>query len=162
MESYRVRVGGESLRLSSAHFITMAHGICESLHGHDYRVAAEIVGPLGEDCYVVDFGVVAGAMRAIIAELDHGVLLPTEHPLLRVTAGPEEVEVRWAQRRWVFPRSDCRLLPLANTTAELLAQYLGRRLLEALQAASGTRPQSIRLEVEESPGQAAIWELREG
>ena len=86
--------------------------------------------------------------------------LPTEHPALQVTAGPEEVEVRWAQRRWVFPRSDCRLLPLANTTAELLAQYIGRRLLEALPAAAGIRPQSLRIEVEESPGQSAIWELR--
>ncbi|MGO8691380.1 MAG: 6-pyruvoyl trahydropterin synthase family protein [Thermoguttaceae bacterium] len=158
MESYRVRLAEENLTFSAAHFITMEGG-CESLHGHNYRVTAEIAGPLGESGYVVDFLAAGSVLRAILAELDHGVLLPTEHPGLKLSAGPEEVEVRWGQRRWVFPRSDCRLLPLANTTAELLAQYLGRRLLEALPSA-GTRPQSLRIEVEESPGQGAIWELR--
>jgi 6-pyruvoyltetrahydropterin/6-carboxytetrahydropterin synthase len=163
MESYRVRLAEESLAFSAAHFITMEGGCCEALHGHNYRVTAEIAGPLGESGYVVDFRAAAAALRAVIAELDHGVLLPTEHPGLRLTAGQEEVEVRWGRRRWVFPRSDCRLLPLANTTAELLAQYLGRRLLDALPSSpAGMRPQSLRVEVEESPGQAAIWELRGG
>ena len=76
----------------------MEGGVCEGLHGHNYRVAAEIAAPLGESGYVVDFLVAGSVLRAIVAELDHGVLLPTEHPTLQVTAGPEEVEVRWAQR----------------------------------------------------------------
>ncbi len=160
MQSYRVRVADENLTFSAAHFITLEGNVCESLHGHNYRVAAEIGGPLNESRYVVDFRAVVGALRAIVEELDHGVLLPTEHPLLQVTAGTGEVEVRSDQRRWVFPRSDCRLLPLANTTAELLAGYLGQRLLDALQSRGATRPDTVRIEVEESPGHSAIWELR--
>ena len=36
-------------------------------------------------------------------------------------------------REWLFPRDDCVLLPIENTTAELLARYIaGKRLLEDL------------------------------
>ena len=62
------------------------------------------------------------------------MLLPTSHPLIRVAAGDHEVEATFEDRRWVFPRGDCVLLPVANTTAELLARYLGTRLLDELQA----------------------------
>ena len=140
MPSYRVRIAEESLTFSAAHFITLEGNLCEALHGHNYRLSAEIGGPLGDSGYVVDFLAVGAALRAIADELDHGILLPTANPLLAVTAGPQEVEARWGDRRWVFPRSDCRLLPLANTTAELLAEYLGRRLLDAAAVAAGTAP----------------------
>ncbi len=160
MQSYRVRIADESLTLSAAHFITMEGNLCEALHGHNYRLSAEIGGPLGDSSYVVDFLAAGAALRAIVAELDHGVLLPTANPLLVVTAGPQEVKVRCGDRRWVFPRSDCRLLPLANTTAELLAEYLGQRLLDWLRSRLALRPEAVRIEVEESPGHSAIWEWR--
>jgi len=90
------------------------------------------------------------------------VLLPTEHPLIRVNPQGHEVEVRFAERRWVFPQSDCLLLPVSNTTTELLASYFGRRLLDQLQADPAMRPSRVRVEVEESPGLSAMCELREG
>jgi 6-pyruvoyltetrahydropterin/6-carboxytetrahydropterin synthase len=57
----------------------------------------------------------------------------------------------------VFPSGDCRLLPVANTTAELLAKYIGRQLHDALPADAG-KLQHIRIEVDECDGQVAIWE----
>src|SRR5262245_1940252 len=133
-ESFHVRVTKDYLVFSAAHFITFAGNICERLHGHNYRVAAEVEGPLDEHHYVVDFIALRDALRGNVAELDHHVLLPTEHPLIRVTASERSVEARVEGRRWEFPRDDCVLLPLVQTTAELLAQHIGRRLLEALTA----------------------------
>ena len=49
-----------------------------------------------------------------------------------VAAGEDEVEVTFEDRRWVFPRGDCVLLPVANTTAELVARYIGKRLLDSM------------------------------
>jgi 6-pyruvoyltetrahydropterin/6-carboxytetrahydropterin synthase len=162
MPDFYVRIAGDDLVFSAAHFITLGGGACEPLHGHDYRVTAEVYGPLGEEHYVADFVALRGALRGIVATLDHAVLLPTLHAAIRVTAGEEnaeEVQVTWEGRRWVFPRADCRLLPLANTTAELLAQHIAGRLWEEIHALSGKPPQRLRIEVAESAGQSAGCEL---
>jgi len=98
-------------------------------------------------------------LQSLLAELDHHVLLPTHHPAVRVGANDREAVVRHGDRRWVFPRADCALVPLANTTAELLARYIAERLLAALHQ-QRLAPQSVRVEVEESVGQAAVCELR--
>ena len=68
--------------------------------------------------------------------------------------------MRWANRRWVFPQDDCLLLPVANTTTELLAQYVGERLFEALKL-SGVSPSRVRIEIGEGTGCSAVCELRQ-
>jgi 6-pyruvoyltetrahydropterin/6-carboxytetrahydropterin synthase len=67
--------------------------------------------------------------------------------------------VTFEDRRWLFPRGDCVLLPVANTTAELLARYIGRRLLDELQKRTGSRPRWIRVAVDENFGQWGVCEL---
>jgi 6-pyruvoyltetrahydropterin/6-carboxytetrahydropterin synthase len=159
MEQFRVRIAGDDLVFSAAHFITLAAGLCERLHGHDYRVAAEVSGPLDENHYVVDFVALRQDLKAILDELDHRVLLPTEHPGIRVVADDREVTATLADRRWVFPRGDCLLLPVPNTTAELLARHIGRRLRDALHHRTDTPPAKVRIEVDEGLGQRAICQL---
>jgi 6-pyruvoyltetrahydropterin/6-carboxytetrahydropterin synthase len=158
MPQFHVRLAGDDLVFSAGHFITLADGQCERLHGHTYRVTAEIYGPLGDAHYVVDFVAVGNMLRGILAELDHRMLLPTLHPAIRVASRPGEVEVTVAQRRWIFPQDDCLLLPVANTTTELLAQYVGERLRAAL-AAGGETPALVRIEIGEGSGASAGCEI---
>ena len=54
-EQYRVRVTKDHLVFSAAHFITFNGNICERLHGHNWRTAVELTGPLDENSYVFDF-----------------------------------------------------------------------------------------------------------
>ena len=158
-EQYRVRVTKDHLVFSAAHFITFNGNICERLHGHNWRTAVEVAGPLDENQYVFDFIALRDALQAIVNELDHRVLLPTEHPLIRVTAGEREVEARFEERRWLFPREDCVLLPVANTTAERIAHWIGLQLLEQIRGYQNSRINSLRVEVEENFGQWAICEI---
>ncbi len=158
-ETYHVRLTKDYLVFSAAHFITFGGNICERLHGHNYRVAAEIHGPLDENHYVVDFIALRDTLREIVAELDHHMLLPTTHPTIKVAAGEREVEVTFEDRRWVFPRCDCILLPVPNTTTELLARHIGHRLLDELAAKRDFRPQRLRVEVDECEGQVGVCEL---
>jgi len=160
-ENYHVRVTKDYLVFSSAHFITFDGDVCERLHGHNYRVAAEIYGGLDENHYVVDFIMLRDAMKAICDELDHHMLLPTQHPKIKVVAGEREVTVTFQDRRWVFPRLDCVLLPIPNTTTELLARLIGRRLLADLEEQTGARPTLIKIEVDDCFGQSAMCELRD-
>jgi 6-pyruvoyltetrahydropterin/6-carboxytetrahydropterin synthase len=156
-ESFSVRVAKAEHVFSAAHFITVA-GHCERLHGHNYHLAAELGSPLDANSLVVDFL----ALRAMLAEitrlLDHHVLLPTEHPQIRVLESGEEVTATFENRRWVFPRGDCHLLPIANTTAELLARHIGQMLLATLNTRLGFVPGNLRIELDECDGQLGVFE----
>ena len=96
-------------------------------------------------------------MQAIVSRLDHRMLLPTRHPRIKVQAGDDDVEVRYDERRWMFPAEDCILLPIEQTTAELLAKWVGLELLDAL-GEDARRLTQLRVEVEENFGQWALWE----
>jgi 6-pyruvoyltetrahydropterin/6-carboxytetrahydropterin synthase len=158
-EIYRVRLDKEYHVFCAGHFITFAGDVCERLHGHNYRVAVEVEGPLDENHYVIDFILLRDALKAITDELDHRMMLPTAHRAIRVRADETEVEVTFEERRWIFPRCDCVLLPVPNTTTELLARYIGRRLLDRLQQQTGTRPARLRIAVDEDNGQWGECEL---
>lgn len=159
---YSVRLEKEQHVFSAAHFITFNGDVCERLHGHNYGVAVEVEGPLDENQYVIDFIALRDELKAITDALDHHVLLPTGHPLIHVTAGEREVEAVFTPdgRRWIFPRGDCVLLPVVNTTAELLARYIAEKLREAIVKRTGTRPQRLEVAVDENHGQWGVCELR--
>jgi 6-pyruvoyltetrahydropterin/6-carboxytetrahydropterin synthase len=123
-------------------------------------VAAEIEGPLDENHYVVDFIALRDTLRDLTAQLDHRVILPTGHRKIKVVADPREVTATFDDRRWVFPRGDCVLLPVPNTTAEQLARYLAGQLIEALAERTGMQPQIVRVFVDECDGQVGACELR--
>ena len=151
-----IRVGGEELCFSAAHFITFDEQTCEPIHGHDYCLSVRLAGPLNAERYVVDFVVVKELLKRLVAPLDHRTLLPIEHPRLRVEASEREVEVSFHDRRWILPRTDCVLLPIANTTAEELAAYLGRGIRGGL-ATLGCGATHGEVELQEGPGYSAGW-----
>ena len=158
-DKYHVRLEKEQLIFSAAHFITFNGDICERLHGHNYRVMAEVRGCLDENHYVIDFIALRDTLQEITSELDHHMLLPTEHEQIKVVAGESEVEVSFQDRLWVFPLDDCILLPLANTTTELLARHIGNQLVERLAKRAGRAPEHVTVGVDENEGQWGICEL---
>ena len=165
-EQYHIRVTKDYLVFSAAHFITYAGDICERLHGHNYRVSVEIHGPLDENHYVVDFIFVRDTLQQLVAAWDHRMLLPTEHTEIKVECTEHaqfgsQVEVTFRDRRWTFPREDCILLPIPNTTTELLAQRLGTQLLEAIESETGSRPTAVCVSVDENHGQWGVWDYRD-
>ena len=160
MERYKVRVTKDHLVFCSGHFISYEGDKCERLHGHNYRTAVEVEGGLDANHYVFDFIALKRHTRAITDELDHRMMLPTRSALIRVEPTPRGVHVRYRDREWLFPRDDCVLLPVENTTAELLARYIAQRLLESLRRQHGYEPAVLRVEVEENVGQSATCEWR--
>jgi 6-pyruvoyltetrahydropterin/6-carboxytetrahydropterin synthase len=157
---YSVHIAKDDLVFSAGHFITFNGNICERLHGHNYRVRAEIHGPLDENHYVIDFIALRDTLKTICDKLDHRVLLPTQHPTIRVVANEQEVTATFEDRRWIFPRGDCILLPVPNTTSELLAGYIGERLLDMLETKTGVRPAVAKIGVDENFGQWGEIEIR--
>lgn len=154
-ERYTVRVTKDYLVFSAGHFITYAGGLCERIHGHNYRTAVEVEDDLDENHYVFDFIALRDYTRAITDELDHRMLLPTQSTLIRLEDDGANWLVRYADRRWSFPKDECVLLPIANTTTELIANYFAGRLRAAFSAQGLRLPRILRVEVEENFGQSA-------
>jgi 6-pyruvoyltetrahydropterin/6-carboxytetrahydropterin synthase len=159
-ECYKVRVTKDHLVFCSGHFISYEGDKCERLHGHNYRATVEIEGDLDENRYVFDFIALKHRTKAITDELDHRMLLATRNPLILLEEGPRTIRVRYRDREWQFPRDDCVLLPVENTTAELLARYIAHRLVDDLLKHHHYRPDVLRVEVEENVGQSATCEWR--
>ncbi len=156
MSQYRVKVSKDYLVFPAAHFITY-RGQCEPLHGHNYRASVVVEGDLDENDYVLDFGELKRIMREVIADLDHRMLLPLDNPRLTITQDADSISVQYEDRRYVFPRVDVALLPIPNTTSEVIARFLTQRLREELEKCGAEGVTGITMEVEESFGQSASY-----
>jgi triphosphoribosyl-dephospho-CoA synthase len=152
---FKVRVTKDYLVFCSGHFITYEGDRCERLHGHNYRAAVEVEGDLDENHYVVDFIALKDMTRTITDELDHRMLLPTRNQMISLHEDGANLRVTHGDRIWSFPRDECVLLPIANTTAELLADHIAGRLRQEMAARGFKVPRVLRVEVEESFGQSA-------
>jgi 6-pyruvoyltetrahydropterin/6-carboxytetrahydropterin synthase len=157
--SFSVAVRKEDLVFAAAHFITLPGHRCESLHGHNYRVGVQLAGALeAEAWYVYDFVALKQLMRRLTGELDHKVLLPSSNPALTVREATGTVTVAYdGQLRYSFPAADCIVLPIPNTTVEMLAQYLAGQVKGELKARGAVHVRSLAIEVEENFGQGATY-----
>jgi len=159
--THRITVERNTLRFAAAHFTTSG-GRCELLHGHNYDVRIEVEGELTSDAWVLDFGEIKRLVSALCQELDHRFLLPLHNPSLQIIESAAEYEVRFHERRYVIPKGDVAPLPIDNSTAERLAQWLAGRLASQLGSAGVSNLHSITVGVEESPGQVGWFTLALG
>ena len=158
---FRVSVTKDYLVFASAHFITFAGHRCEGLHGHNYRARVTVEGALNEESwFVFDFVEMKKIMKRLCDEIDHLVLLPMKSDRIRVAEEGESVSVAVdGKPRYVFPRKDCALLPIPNTTVEMLARLLSERLQVELQSLGAHGLTAIEMEVEENFGQSAVYRI---
>jgi 6-pyruvoyltetrahydropterin/6-carboxytetrahydropterin synthase len=157
MSEFRVRVEKDYTVFSAGHFITYEGHLCEPLHGHNYRVAAAFEGPLDENFYVLDFVRIKRLLKTIADRLDRRMLLPSRSALVAVETSGNEVIARYQDRRYVFPASDVVLLPVPNTTSEMLAQWIAGEIKRLLTPEELAQARAIEVEVEESFGQRAVY-----
>ncbi|MEJ2483434.1 MAG: 6-carboxytetrahydropterin synthase [Gemmatimonadota bacterium] len=160
MNAYRITVSKEHLVFAAGHFITYGGGECETLHGHNYRSGVTLSGGMDENALVFDFVLLKRELESIVGPLDHRMLLPSANPLLEIQTADGEVHVRHGERHYLFPEADVVILPIQNTTAEMLATWILDRLVERMAARGASSVHEIEVEVEESFGQSAFCRRR--
>lgn len=151
-EQRHVTVQGVRLRFAAAHMATLGDEL-EPLHGHNYEVRCRVKGGLTDDRWVIDFSVLKRIVREACEQLDHRFLLQRESKLLLIEEGLDSWIIRFQQRVYTFPRSDVAVLPIENTTAELLAQWLWERVAAATAGDEHMNLRQLAVDVEEMPGQ---------
>jgi 6-pyruvoyltetrahydropterin/6-carboxytetrahydropterin synthase len=141
------------LKFAAAHMATLGDEL-EPLHGHNYLVRCRVDGDLSEDRWVIDFSALKRAVREVCDALDHHFLLQERSPLLQVERDAEGWSIRFRDRAYRFPAADVVALPIENTTAELLAEYIAEQVVTRLTADGHANLTKIAVDVEEMPGQA--------
>ena len=154
MSTYKIHVSKDYLLFCAAHFITY-DGVCEPLHGHNYRASVTLEGDTQADQLVFNFVTLKRALRQLVDQLDHRTLLPATNPHFTLSHANHEITVNVGDRRYVLPEADVLVLPIPNTTAELLAKYLADQLRAVLSEAANLT--ACEMTVDEVEGQSATY-----
>ncbi|MBI2061687.1 MAG: 6-carboxytetrahydropterin synthase [Nitrospirae bacterium] len=158
MENFHVRIERGQAHFCSGHFLIFPNGRSEPIHGHNYRVEVEVAGKPGPGGLVVDFLKLMPIVQAVCRTLDNRTILPTRNRRLKVRRGTGRIEATIGRKRYELPASDVVLLPLENSSCELLAQHVGREIIKRLRSAVGVRRlHSLRVSIEEAPGEVASF-----
>ncbi len=158
MNQWHVRIDKPDLTFNALHFVIFGHQ-CEPLHGHDFRLALQWQGALDEAGLLIDFLALYETAKTVLRQYDHRVLLPGHSPKVERVARENRLEVRCGERRWTFPQDDCLVLPVVNTSAELIAQCIGRQIVERLGRPESETAATLQVELEEAPGCWAVCRL---
>ena len=159
MTSFRLNVRKDYTVFCAGHFITYDGHRCEPLHGHNYRVSLALEGGLDENSYIYNFVTLKQLLRRLCDGLDHRMLLPTSNPLLNIRQEDSSFVVQYHAKKYVIPAEDVVQLPVPNTTAERLAEWLAGQVRQGLDALGQHGLTALEVEVEETFGQSAVCRL---
>ncbi len=158
--AFSIRVYKQYFNFASSHFMLFQDGTREPLHGHNYRVQVRGNAQDLNDDMVFDFLNIKPIVREVCDSLDHKLLIPKNNPHLVI----EEREKNYlliARDESVFsiPQSDVLILPIENTSAERIAAYIAYQVSEKVLLKYQFEFKELEIEVEETPGQSAIFIL---
>ncbi|MGH7827440.1 MAG: 6-pyruvoyl trahydropterin synthase family protein [Candidatus Binatia bacterium] len=154
---FSIEVAKDYFNFASAHFLIFANGQREPLHGHNYQVSVAMEGELDRSGVVLDFISFKPLVKKVCDDLDHRTLIQTESPLIKVRRRSKDVEVLYKKQRLLLPRGDVILLPLINTSTELLAEYVANRIRRSVQQRFSATILYMEVAVEEARGQRGIF-----
>ena len=161
--AYSIRVYKQYFNFASSHFMLFKDGTREPLHGHNYRV--QIKGNALdfehlENDMVFDFLDIKPIVRQICDSLDHKLLIPKNNPNLKIEERDKNyILITPDESFFSIPQSDVLLLPIENTSAERIAAYLAHQIRDIVFQTFKFEFKELEVEVEETPGQSAIFVL---
>jgi 6-pyruvoyl-tetrahydropterin synthase len=167
--SFEVRVAKDTFKFNAAHFVAF-QGFRERLHGHTYTASVRLIGSnkICSDGYVLDYGDVKKVTAKVCKELNEHFLCPMLSDVLRISIEKDPTKetqqgsvtiICEDRARFVFPESDCILLPIVHATSEELDMYLWQRILQRLDVNVLRKRgiETLEITVAEAPGQDAVF-----
>ena len=154
---FSIEVAKDYFNFASAHFLIFANGRREPLHGHNYQVSVVMEGELDRAGVVLDFISFKPLVKRICDALDHRTLIQTDSSTINVRKKAREVEIVYKNQRLILPRGDVILLPIVNTSTELLAEYIAMQIQRKVRQNFSATIRSIEVAVEEARGQRGIF-----
>ncbi len=155
---FSIEVAKDYFNFASAHFLIFADGRREPLHGHNYQVSVGMEGELDRAGVVMDFITFKPLVKRVCDSLDHRTLIQARSDAITVRPRQKEVEILYRKQRLLLPRHDVILLPLKNTSTELLAEYLAKQIRRGVQREfPQAKIRYMEVAVDEARGQRGIF-----
>ena len=159
LRTFSIEVAKDYFNFASAHFLIFANGRREALHGHNYQVSVAMEGELDSAGVVLDFIAFKPLVKHICDALDHRTLVQTRSPVIDVRRRAGEVELRYKKQKIILPMQDVILLPLVNTSTELLAEHVANQIRRQVRRIfPRTKIRYLEVGVEEARGQRGIYQ----
>lgn len=159
---FSIKVYKQYFNFASSHFMIFENGTREPLHGHNYRVQVKGEAPNLCGDMVFDFLNIKPIVREVCDSLDHKLLIPRDCKHLKIHTEQKNYVIETPdESRFSIPKEDVLLLPIVNTSSELMAVYICDEIRSKIFNKFGFRFNCIEVEVEETPGQSAVYLHRE-
>jgi 6-pyruvoyltetrahydropterin/6-carboxytetrahydropterin synthase len=146
----------ENLKFSAAHFLIFDAHSAERLHGHNYQVQIDFFWRTFPDAslgFCVDFKALKDLVYQELDKWDERVLLPHKCPDMKFEEKGNTLQVNFRDRFYAFPKNEVILLPIVNTSVELLSEILVGQIW-SYQQKFGFH--GIKIYIEETRGQGAF------
>lgn len=141
---------------SACHFIS-GFGICERLHGHNYKVKVRLRYKQAK--LPLDFRVVNSTIRNELSALNQKILLPENSSKIQILSSSEGLNwlVDFGTKKYSFPKKDVVILEgQENTTAEGLASYIHHKLSLWSQKNYPDHISDLEVSIDENEGNIAV------
>jgi len=160
--SFSIKVYKQYFNFASSHFMIFENGGREPLHGHNYRVQIKGEAPELAGDMVFDFLDIKPIVREVCDSLDHKLLIPKDNKFLKIYTEKKNYVIETPDESFFsVPMSDTLLLPILNTSAERIAMYISEEIRKKVLDRFKYSFTSLEVEVEETPGQSAVFLHRE-
>ncbi len=121
----------DALAFSAGHLMVLSASERETLHGHDYRVAAAFYTALGENGLALDLREYRDKLQALCETLDYHFILPGNCRHLTIQDHPTDTQqwqLRFNQTNFALLKKDVMILPISNVTLEELSFWFLQQL----------------------------------
>ncbi|MBG60239.1 MAG: hypothetical protein CME67_06030 [Halobacteriovoraceae bacterium] len=160
--NYSIKVYKQYFNFAASHFLIFEDGTREPLHGHNYRVMVKGEAPKLEGDMVFDFLDIKPIVREVCDSLDHRLLLPKDNQHLKIHDKGKSFKLTTPdESEFLIPKQDALVLPISNTSAERLAIYICEEITKITFERFQFRFSALEVEVEETPGQSAVYAHKE-
>lgn len=148
-----IELSKEYLKFSAAHFTIFSATERERLHGHNFKVAAKVTAPVGDNGMCFSYRILKDKLERLCESLDEYMLLSAQSPHLRISEEGKHYRVEFNDEEMFFLRADTLLVPVRNGTVEEYARYLLEKLLEDRELIEGHDIREVGIKVSSGPGQ---------
>lgn len=160
--TFSIKVYKQYFNFASSHFMIFEDGGREPLHGHNYRVQVKGEAPDLSGDMVFDFLNIKPIVREVCDSLDHKLLIPKDNKFLKIYTEKKNYVIETPDESYFsIPQTDVLLLPILNTSAERIGMYVSQEIRRLVKERFNYTFTSFEVEVEETPGQSAVYLHRE-
>ncbi len=144
------------LHFSAAHFTIFSANNRERLHGHNWRIAVEITGEIGDDGLCFDYAIYKKVLKDLCSKYDEYTLIAAQSPHLEITEDEEFYFVKHDGITQPLLKTDTILMPVKNVTIESLSQYFLSEMIKDRAFLDELKIHAFEMRVSSGPNQWGI------